>query len=211
MSTFTPIDEVGLQWGGLWRTRPDLARPERSPMRTVFFAVLAVVGAVFAVLVVVDPDAVFDAMAGGRREGLAVIGGFALPFLALALGVVGLIFWSRRWRVPGGGRFEDAWTVPFDHVDPDRVHEVLRTATSQTDPVLVKLSSDLRVDNAPLRSRYQVWVKHSPSDRLAVALVITQVPKDPDDPQSGLLSRLEREPVVRRDGDYLDFGAIGRS
>lgn len=205
--SFAPIHEIGMQWGGLLTSRTDIVRPERSLARTIFFAIIVVAFLVLELVILLNPDTAIAAVSRdtGRRNGFAVIGLFVVPLLFAALGVVGLIWWSRTWRVPGGGKLVDAISIDFSRTDPQRVWHVLETATSADDPGLTALIAELRSESGQPRSPYQLWVKHSPADRLMVGLVARQLPKKESDPQGGLRSQLDREPVVRRDERYIDL------
>lgn len=62
-----------------------------------------VVGLVSTVLVLLNPDAVIDALGGTRRSGLAIVGAFVVPPVMVVLGIVFPFVWVHRFRVRDGG------------------------------------------------------------------------------------------------------------
>lgn len=191
-----------MDMGNYLKTRPDIFRPERSPQRTIFWIIVMLIGVAIAVTAIVNPEA----FVRGGRESVGVRGGLGMiiaPVVFIGLGVMGVIKWSRRWRTPQGGKMSTAIAVSFATVDPDRVWSVIENATSATDPALSALLAESAV-----HARAGYWsldVMHAPDDRIAVAMVTRQLQKKPGDPNSGLRSQLEREPVIRRDEQFINF------
>lgn len=199
------IDDVGLAMGRYLRTRPDLFRAERSPIRTIIWVLVALLGVAIAVIAIVAPETFIR----GGREGVGArtgLGMILVPPFFLGLGIVGIVWWSRRWRTPGGGKMSSAVSRPFSTTDPDEVWRVLETATSSNDPALVDVLRRLAQEPSQ-GGDWSLTVMHSPEDRILVAMVTRQVLKKPGDPQSGVRSQLEREPVVRRDDAFIDLQA----
>ncbi|MFD5598572.1 hypothetical protein ACFWHR_00815 [Leucobacter sp. NPDC058333] len=197
------IHDVGMGMGNYLKTRPDIFRPERSPRRTIFWIIVMSVGVAIAITAIVNPEA----FVRGGRESVGVRGGLGMiiaPVVFIGLGVTGIIMWSRRWRTPQGGKMSHAITVSFAAVDPDLVWSVIENATSATDPALTALLSASH--NSPAQpGSWSLEVMHAPDDRIAVAMVTRQVQKKPGDPNGGVRSQLEREPVIRRDEQFINF------
>ncbi|MFS0853821.1 hypothetical protein [Microbacterium sp. 179-I 3D4 NHS] len=199
------IDDVGMGFGKYLKTRPDLFRPERSPIRTGIWIVVILIGIGIGILAIVNPEAFIR----GGRESVGVRGGLGMivaPILITALGVIGLIWWSRRWRTPGGGKMSTAVSSPFSHVDPAEAWAALERTTSADDPALIDLLTRIHRE-PPTGGAWSFDVVHSPQDRIMVGMVTRLVPKKPNDPQSGVRNQLEREPVVRVGDAYIDLKA----
>lgn len=199
------IDDVGMGFGKYLKTRPDLFRPERSPIRTVIWIAVALIGIIIGILVIVSPELFIR----GGREGVGARGGLSLviaPIIITALGIVGLIWWSRRWRTPGGGKMSTAVSSGFSQVDPAEVWAALERTTSADDPALIDLLTRIHRE-PPTGGAWSLDIAHSPEDRIVVGMVTRLVPKKSGDPQSGVRNQLEREPIVRRGDAYIDFKA----
>lgn len=199
------IDDVGMGFGKYLKTRPDLFRPERSPIRTVIWILVILIGVAIGIVALVNPEAFIR----GGRDGVGARGGLGMivaPILIVALGVVGLIWWSRRWRTPGGGKMRTAVSHGFSQVDPAEVWAALERVTSSDDPALIELLTRIHRE-PPTGGAWSLDIVHSPEDRIVVGMVTRLVPKKPNDPQSGVRNQLEREPIVRRGDAYVDFQA----
>lgn len=197
------MDDVGMGLGRYLKTRPDLFRPERSPIRTVLWVVVALIGVAIGITAVLTPEAFIR----GGRESVGVRGGLGMivaPVFFFGLGIVGVVWWSRRWRTPGGGKMRSALSHAFTATDPGHVWAALESATSPSDPAVIGLFSRIYRD-AVLPGAFVVDVMHSPEDRILVGMVTRHVPKKPGDAQGGMRNQLEREPIVRVGDDYIDF------
>lgn len=204
--TMEPIPEVGVNWRPLIKRFPDLMTPYRSIPWTIFFSLLLIAGVVLGFVVYLNPEATIELMSDSRRAGLAAIGAFAAPVVVVGFGVIGLIWWCQRWRSPGGGTLTSAATIDFSTVDPNVVWHVLETARAEDDPQLTQLFEQIAAE--PIQttpSRFQIEVRHDLAGRYAVAIVTRHLLKKQEDPSAGIRSQLERPPVVRRDGDFIDF------
>ncbi|MGK9149379.1 hypothetical protein KXS11_17220 [Plantibacter flavus] len=189
--------------GRYLKTRPDIFRPERSPIRTTIWVLVALVGIGIGVLAIVNPEA----FVRGGREGVGVRGGLGMiiaPLILVGIGIVGIIWWSRRWRTPGGGKMKVAIQQQFSSTDPAEVWAMLETVTSTSDPALQNLLTRIYRDQA-MPGTFALDVMHSPEDRVLVAMVTRHVLKKAGDPNSGMNNQLEREPVVRTGTAYIDF------
>lgn len=180
--------------------------PFRSVPWTVFFSIIVLGGVVLGVVVFVDPDATIEAMSGTRRSGYAVLGAFGAPFVLVALGVVGLIWWCQRWRSPAGGRLKVATRINFSDVDSNLAWHVLETARSEDDPNLIALFEQIKAE--PTRAGYplhQIEVRHDAAGKYAVVIVVRNFLTKPKDPAAGTRGQLERPPLVRQGENYIDF------
>lgn len=204
------MEDVGLGMGRLLKARPDLVASERSPIRTVIFAGIALAGVVWSVITYSNPEAAIASVAGTRREFYAIIGMFATPPAVVALGIVGIVWWSRRWRIPGGGKLRTAYENGFTTANPVHVLEVLASASSASDPKLLEVMRSIQHDSV-MPSAYQFFAHHSPEDRLLVVAVTRSVLKNPDDAMSGRRAQLELEPLVRRGDAYIDLESTIRA
>lgn len=197
------IEDVSMGMGNFLKTRPDLFRQERSPKRTAFWVIVMLIGVAIAVTAVVNPVA----FVRGGREGVGVRGGLGMiiaPIFFIGIGLVGVIWWSRRWRTPQGGKMRHAFTTSFTSTGPVQVWEVLERATSRTDPAFVALLVQLHNDSV-LPGAWSLDVMHAPEERIAVAMVTKHVHKKAGDPNCGVRKQLEREPVIYRDEHFINF------
>lgn len=203
------MDDVGLGLGRYLKTRPDIFRPERSPIRTAIWVVVALVGVGIGILGIVAPEM----FVRGGREGVGVRGGLGMiiaPVIFVGIGIVGIIWWSRRWRTPGGGKMKVAASKAFNATDPAEVWWMLEHVTEASDPALRDLLSRIYRDPAN-PGAFVLDVMHSPDDRILVAMVTRHVQTKPGDANSGMKNQLEREPVVRVGDAYIDFSGPART
>lgn len=76
---------------------------ERSPGKTVFWAIVGVVGIVLTALVYLHPEAVVDMLGGRRRAGAAILGALVAPPALIVLGIVFQFVNVQRYRLRDGG------------------------------------------------------------------------------------------------------------
>lgn len=101
--TFAPIRSKSRSLAPWFATRSDLFTKERSPRKTVTWSVIGALMLVATLLIVLNADAVTEAMGGHRRAGLALVGAFGFPPLIAVLSLVMIFAGAGRWRVKGGG------------------------------------------------------------------------------------------------------------
>lgn len=136
-----PIRTTSRSLRAWYASEPERFTRERSPRRTIFWAIVALVGAVLTVVVLLDPQAVADVFGGRRRAGLAILGAFVIPPALIVCGIVFQFVWIHRFRVrdgdlvtrstlfivPGDLEVRDAFAA-FSRggTDPDGVRQAMR-------------------------------------------------------------------------------------
>ncbi|XBH21548.1 hypothetical protein V5R04_15285 [Jonesiaceae bacterium BS-20] len=190
------------------KTRPDLVAPELSPIRTAIFTIIALAGLGFAIYVLTNAEDLIASFEGRRRASVSNISLYVLPPAIAIFGTIGMIWWSRRWRIPGGGKMQTAFMSGFNGVDPNEVWAALESAQSPSDPHLQDVLRRIHRNNTP-PTGFDLTIMHSQQDQILVAAVTRSVLKNPNDPNGGMRAQLEREAVVRRGNAYIDFKVAG--
>lgn len=189
------MPDIGMDMGHFLKTRPELFRMERSPIRTVVWLAVILLGVAIVAVAVFAPE--LFVREGARRQGRISLGFFITPALLFGVGGYGLARWSHRWRTPGGAKMRSAIMESFSDVSPSEVWQVLETAPSIDDPALRSVLRRV-FDDQTLPGKFSLDVMHAPEERLLVAAVTRHVRNNPKDPRSGMRAELERAPVIRQ-------------
>ena len=207
--SFTPVPDVGANWGAVLNAMPGLPRAKRSIVLTSLFAIALLLGIVMAVGAIGFFAGLADRQSSpsGMDWALIVIG----PALFIVFGIIGLVRWSNTWKDVSGDALVDAYHVSFSRTDPEQVWRALETATSESDPSLQRVLRELEVENGPVFGAYHLWVKHVPRERMMIAIVSRAMPRDERKPEEGLRYQLDRQPVVRRGDTFIDMKAAGKA
>lgn len=156
-------------------SEPERFTRERSPKRSTFWAVVGLVGLVSTVLVLLNPDAVIDALGGTRRSGLAMVGAFVVPPVMVVLGVVFQFVWAHRFRVRDGGVVARGvlFIVP-ESLDVRDAFEAFATGGTSPERVYqaMRFLSANKVDPQVQTGQKIVALEASPADRLTFAGVL---------------------------------------
>lgn len=197
------MEDTGMGLVKYLRKRPDLSRAERSPIRTAIFSILALVGIALLILAFTNPEMYGDG-GSGRARRFGSLGMYIAPIMIAGVGITGIIRWSTRWRIPGGGTFRGEVMSAFTVTDPDEIWAVLESAKSADDPELIRAFHTIHNDKA-LPGSFLVDIVANPDDRIAVAAVLRHVRRKPGTKDTSIRTQLEREPVIRRGEDFVDF------
>lgn len=140
--SFAPISSRSRNLSAWFATRPEDFVAERSPKRTWFWGITAVVFAVITAIVLLHPSDIVEMLGGRRRAGMAIAGTFFLPPAIALFSVVMIFVGSRRWRVRGGG----VLTNPLIHgvtaaFPTDLVVEAIRRGSTDRDGIVTALTT----------------------------------------------------------------------
>lgn len=204
-STSYPIRTTHRSLRSWFAAEPARFTRERSPKRTIFWAIVSLIGLVLTVVVLLDPAAVTENFAGRRRAGAAVLGAFVLPPALIVCGIVFQFLWIHRFRIRDGGLIGrgELFIVPHQldvrdafrafavgSTDPDRVREAMRFLDSH------KANAEAQTGNKI------VALSASPDDRTTFAGVLVMDPR-----RKGVLW-INQEPLTISGEHYFDPRAL---
>lgn len=190
--SFTPLRSRSRNLSAWFATRPDLFTSERSPRKTITWAVIAGIMAVVTLLVFLDPTGTVELLGGRVRSGLAIAGAFALPPVLMVVSVVMIFAGARRWRVKGGGVLSNAAINSVSASFPvDRALSALREGHADSAGVIAALAA-MKKDTGDERL---VTIWSSPTDR-AMYIAVLRV--------DGNVQWFDTEPITVDPERYFD-------
>ncbi len=193
--SFTPLRSRSRNLSAWFATRPELFTSERSPRKTITWAVIAGIMAIVTLLVALDPAGTVELLGGRVRSGLAIAGAFALPPVIVIVSVVMIFAGARRWRVKGGGVLSNAAINSVGASFPvDRALSVLREGSADSAGVIAALAA-MKADSGNERL---VTIWSSPADR-AMYIAVLRV--------DGTAQWFDTEPITVDPDRYFDAKA----